>query len=172
MGKGKILVVIFFLIILALGIVAGVWFWVYQNNDEPIIDEPVELNDEPEAEVTTEMEPPARIEADHRFTDGLHTVSGRIDVPNNCFNINLEPMVSEGEPEVVMLEFSSEFSEGRVCTEATISRSFREDFQAGAEAQIEARFDNAEVELVLNLIEDRPDLEPEPEPAPDEFIKE
>ena len=98
------------------------------------------------------------IQANHEYEDGVHTVSGTIELLNGCYSGELEGVVvRESFPEQVTLEFTVRDTshEDIACTQAITYEKFETSFNASAAARIDAVVNGSEAnfELESNTID-------------------
>ncbi len=88
------------------------------------------------------------IEATHEFTDGVHRVYGKTDLPTPCHSLTVDALIAESYPEQVTLQFASA-GEAETCIQVISEQEFSIEFSASSEASIRATWNGAPITLSL-----------------------
>src|SRR3989344_1658588 len=63
------------------------------------------------------------------FSDGVHTVTGVVQLPNPCYFLDVKAHVGDGEPRELTLTFTTA-DEGGICIQVIDEREFEVEFEA------------------------------------------
>lgn len=125
------------LVILIIALVVGfLWLVPFGNPEEEV------LRVEEEKEV---FEVPNSISADHFFADGVHTYSGKMDVPTPCHSIEYSVYVSD-DGSVARINFLTNSSDD-LCAQVITKKIFSVSLEANEDAFVSAAINGKNVIL-------------------------
>jgi hypothetical protein len=89
--------------------------------------------------------------ATHRYLGGTHTISGEIDLPTPCHEIETNLIIRKSYPEQVTIEFAISSPNDVICAQVISPHPFTVSFDAAEEALITATRNGEPI--ILTLIE-------------------
>lgn len=98
-----------------------------------------------------EIIPPEDLVLDYSYEMGVHSFSGKIELPNSCYDLIIEDRVLESDPEQISLLFSVE-KKRFICKKDIITESFSLAVNASSNAMITTFFNQEQIDFNLNII--------------------
>lgn len=85
----------------------------------------------------------------HQFGNGRHIVAGEVDLPTPCHVLNYDAVVSQTNPQQVMINFTTTSNDADVCAQVITTARYKVEFQAEENAIIRATWNGGPVQLNL-----------------------
>lgn len=92
-------------------------------------------------------QPAQTLYASHIYNNGVHTVSGTIQMPTPCHELKIDSRIMESYPEQVVLDFTT-VDTGAICVQVIADKPWSVEFKASEQARITARVNGVPVQLV------------------------
>ncbi|OGE84904.1 MAG: hypothetical protein A3J48_02210 [Candidatus Doudnabacteria bacterium RIFCSPHIGHO2_02_FULL_46_11] len=94
---------------------------------------------------------PQTIKAKHAFAAGEHTLSGKLNLPTPCHELEYETIITQSYPEQITINFKiSPPAVDVICIQVVDEREFTIEFAASAGALILAKLNGHPVELLID----------------------